>query len=282
MSEELEARVRDHYANATLLDRMADVLAAMGEDPDDPSPEAIGQLDQMHVRGAAATLELRDLVGIKPDDSVLDVGCGIGGPARALAQRIGCPVTGLDLTPDFCAAARELNALLGLEDLVDIVEASALDMPFEDRSFDVVLTQHAAMNIEDKPALYREIARVMEPGGRFGLYDIMAGPGGEAHFPAPWASVAANSFLEPPDRVRAHIESAGLQAVSWEDVTPKALSWLAEQKAAREARAARGQQELPPGAALLMGSGAPEKLRNMARNLGERRVVTVTGVFEKI
>jgi ubiquinone/menaquinone biosynthesis C-methylase UbiE len=173
MTAKIEGEVQAHYANADLLDRMVDALAKMGEDPDNPSAEAVATLDQMHVRGDAATMELQDALGIAPDDSVLDVGCGIGGPARALAGRIGCPVTGLDLTPDFCACARELNYLLGVEDLVEIVEGSALDMPFEDEQFDAVVTQHASMNIEDKAGLYQEIERVLEHGGRFGLYDIM-------------------------------------------------------------------------------------------------------------
>jgi len=280
-TELLETDVQAHYANAGFLDRTIAALAEMGEDPDNPSPAAVARLDQMHVRGAAATDELHDLLDIEPDQSVLDVGCGIGGPARALARRIGCPVTGLDLTPDFCAVARELNYLLGLEDLVEIVEGSALDMPFEDESFDGVITQHAAMNIEDKATLYREVARVLEPGGRFGLYDIMAGLGGGTRYPAPWASEPAFSFLETPDHVRTCIEGAGLRLVSWEDVTPKALAWMADQKAEREARAARGEKEPPVGAALLMGKDAPEKLKNMARNLHEARIVTVMAVFEK-
>ena len=280
-AERIEASVQGHYANADLLDRLIAALAAMGEDPDNPSPAAVARLDQMHVRGAAATKELHDLLDIEPDHSVLDVGCGIGGPARALAKRIGCPVTGLDLTPDFCAVARELNFLLGLEDLVEIVEGSALDMPFEDECFDCVVTQHAAMNIEDKTTLYDEVMRVLEPGGRFGLYDIMAGPGGDVRYPTPGASAPSFSFLETPDQVRARIEASGLRLVSWEDVTPKALAWMADQKAEREARAARGEKEPPSGAALLMGKDAPEKLRNMALNLHEARIVTVMAVFEK-
>lgn len=280
-TERLESGVQSHYANADLLDRMVRVLEVMGENPDNPSPEAVARLDQMHVRGDAATKELHELLGIEPDHSVLDVGCGIAGPARALARRVGCPVTGLDLTTDFCTCARELNFLLGLEDLVEIVEGSALDMPFEDESFDIVVTQHASMNIQDKDSLYREVARVLEPGGRFGLYDIMAGPGGDARFPAPWASNAEHSFLESADQVRARIEASGLRVVSWEDVTPSALAWLAEQKAAREARAARGDKEPPAPAGLLMGKSAPEKLKNMARNLHEARIVTTMAVFQK-
>ena len=154
-------------------------------------------------------------------------------------------------------------------------------MPFEDESFDRVVTQHAAMNIQDKTTLYDEVTRVLEPGGRFGLYDIMAGPGGDTRYPAPWASAPSFSFLETPDEVRARIEASGLRLVSWEDVTPKALAWMADQKAEREARAARGEKEPPSGAALLMGKDAPEKLRNMARNLHEARIVTVMAVFEK-
>ena len=282
MIDEIEGGVQAHYANAGLVDRMIAGLAKMGEDPDKPSPEAIAQLDQMHVRGAGATTELHDAVGIGADDSVLDVGCGIGGPARALASRVGCPVTGLDLTPDFCEAARELNYLLGLEDLVEIIEGSALDMPFVDQSFDAVVTQHASMNIEDKAGLYGEIARVLEPGGRLGIYDIMAGPGGEAYYPSPWASDPKFSFLEEPVPMKAMIEAAGLRAVAWEDVTPKALAWMAAQKMAKEVRASRGEAEPVSGALLLMGKEGPEKLRNIARNLHEGRIVTMLGVFEKV
>ncbi|MDA0340940.1 MAG: class I SAM-dependent methyltransferase, partial [Proteobacteria bacterium] len=272
---------RGHYAGDGLMDRLVAALVEMGHDPDDPPAEAVSQLDQMHIRGAAATTELHDAMGIGPDDSVLDVGCGIGGPARALATRLGCPVTGLDLTPDFCACARELNYLLGVEDLVEIVEGSALDMPFDDESFDAVVTQHASMNIEDKAALYREIARVLEPGGRFGFYDIMQGPGGDVHYPAPWAVNPEISFLAEPDAVKALIEAAGLRQLKWEDVSEKGLAWMAEQKAAREAKAARGEADGPTGPSVLMRHGAAEKLRNIARNLHEGRIVTILGVFEK-
>jgi ubiquinone/menaquinone biosynthesis C-methylase UbiE len=281
MTEEIEDGVRGHYAGDGLMDRLVAALVEMGHDPDDPPAEAVSLLDQMHIRGAAATTELHNAVGIGPDDSVLDVGCGIGGPARALATRLGCPVTGLDLTPDFCACARELNYLLGVEDLVEIVEGSALDMPFDDESFDAVVTQHASMNIEDKATLYQEIYRVLEPGGRFGFYDIMQGPGGEVHYPAPWAANPKISFLAEPDAVKALIEASGLRQLKWEDVSEKGLSWMAEQKVAREAKVARGEAVGPTGPSVLMRLGATEKLRNIGWNLQEGRIVTILGVFEK-
>ena len=281
MTEEIEDGVRGHYANEGLMDRLVAALVEMGHDPDDPPAEAVSLLDQMHIRGAAATTELHDAVGIGPDDSVLDVGCGIGGPARALATRLGCPVTGLDLTPDFCACARELNYLFGVEDLVEIVEGSALDMPFDDESFDAVVTQHASMNIEDKATLYREIARVLEPGGRFGLYDIMQGPGGDVHYPVPWAANPEISFLAEPGAVKALSEAAGLRQLNWEDVSEKGLAWMVEQKAKREAKSAQGEAGSPTGPSVLMHQGAAEKLRNTARNLQEGRIVTILAVFEK-
>lgn len=278
---EIEHNVQGHYGGGDLIDRMLKILTDAGHDPEALPLAAVGQLDQMHIRGAAATIELHDALEIGGDDSVLDVGCGIGGPARALAGRIGCSVTGLDLTPEFCECARELNWRVGLDDVVEIVEGSALEMPFEDATFEIAVTQHAAMNIQDKATMYREIARVLEPGGRFGLYDVMQGPGGAAHYPAPWATTPDISFLVPPDEVLALIEADGLRVRKWEDVSGKALAWMAEQKAAREARAARGESEPAAGASVLMRDGMAEKLRNIARNLHESRIVTVMGVFEK-
>ena len=278
---EIESSVQGHYGGGDLVDRMLKTLRDAGHDPENPPLDAVSRLDQMHIRGMAATIELHDALEIGADDSVLDVGCGIGGPARSLASRIGCSVTGLDLTPDFCVCARELNWRVGLDDVIEIVEGSALEMPFEDATFDIAVTQHAAMNIQDKAAMYQEIARVLEPGGRFGLYDVMQGPGGDVRYPAPWAATPDISFLLPPDDVRALIEAAGLRVRLWEDVSQKALTWMAEQKAAREARATAGEPEPPSGASVLMREGMAEKMRNVARNLQEERIVTVLGVFEK-
>ena len=124
---------------------------------------------------ASRARALAEAAAITSTDEVLDVGCGIGGPARFLATKFGCKVTGIDLTPEFIDVARDLNARVGLGDTIDLRVADALDLPFPDASFDVVWTQHVSMNIADKPGLYAELGRVLRPGGRLAFFDVVAG-----------------------------------------------------------------------------------------------------------
>src|SRR5262249_54389677 len=150
-------------------------------------PQQLGALDQFHTRGLAATDELAKLAGITAEMSVLDVGSGVGGPARFLAATYdGCRVTGVDLSEPFVEAARYLTERTGQSGRVWFETASALELPFDDGDFDVVLLQHVAMNISDRARLYREIRRVLKSGGRFAIYDVVSN-GGEPHYPVPWA-----------------------------------------------------------------------------------------------
>ena len=235
----------------------------------------------MHIRGSAATDEMQDAVGIGPADRVLDIGCGIGGPARRIAARVGCTVTGIDLTPEFCNCARVLNRCVGLEDRLEIVEGNALDMPFAPESFDVAVTLHAAMNIADKAQLYREIARVLRSGGRFALYDVMQGPGGDVRYPVPWATTSGTSHLAPPETVRALLTAVGFETLRFDDLSGKALAWIAARRAERTPRAEPGMPDTVAGASVTAGGDMTEKLRNVARNLREKRIVTLMGVFGK-
>ncbi|CAA9452538.1 MAG: hypothetical protein AVDCRST_MAG80-2450 [uncultured Rubrobacteraceae bacterium] len=146
---------------------------------------------------------------------VLDVGGGLGGPARNLASEIGCSVEVLDVTEEFCRAGEILTTRTGLGDLVSFRHASALDMPHPDASFDVVWMQHSSMNIADKERLYAEIHRVLRPGGHLALHEIMAGPVTPIHFPVPWARGPEISFLRPPEEVRALITGIGFEESAW-------------------------------------------------------------------
>jgi ubiquinone/menaquinone biosynthesis C-methylase UbiE len=132
---------------------------------------------------------------------VLDVGSGLGGPARCIAGEFGCRVTGVDLTDEYVRAAAMLAERVGLSNLVTYHQGDALDLPFPEATFDVVWTQHTAMNIRDKAALYREMFRVLTPGGALAIYDILAGPVTPVHFPVPWARVPETSFLITPDEL---------------------------------------------------------------------------------
>ena len=173
--------ITSHYTKGDLLARLDKALAADGADPAQPTLEQLAPYDQFHGRGWEATAELADALAsefkVTKDDHLLDVGCGIGGPARYLARRFGCRVTGIDLTAEFVEAARTLNARLGLDARVRFEQGDALAMPFEKASFAGAYSMNVSMNIADKPALYRELRRVLRPGGWLVLSEVAKGPG---------------------------------------------------------------------------------------------------------
>ena len=142
--------VRDHYRSPGLTERLKTALTVFGPEDRRLAPEQLGALDQFHTRGLAATAELAKLAGITAGMSVLDVGSGVGGPARFLAATYGCPVTGVDLSEPFVDAARYLTGRTGQSGEVSFQTASALELPFDDGRFDAVLLQHVAMNISDR------------------------------------------------------------------------------------------------------------------------------------
>jgi SAM-dependent methyltransferase len=205
---------------------------------------------------------------------VLDVGGGLGGSARMLAGQFGCRVTVLDLTEDFTRAGETLTERVGLGHLVSFHTGNALDMPFEDGSFDLVWTQHASMNIADKERLYGEMHRVLRPGGRLVLHDMMAGDGGEVHYPVLWAPTPDISFLRSPEATRALITETGFREVAWVDATRITAEWFRDtMEAASDANAALAD----PRAARSMAARA-----SVLRNLEEGRLACIEAVFEKV
>ncbi len=218
--------VRDHYRATGLTGRLKTALAAFGPEEQRLSPQRLAGLDQFHTLGLAATAELAKLAGIGADTSVLDVGSGIGGPARFLAATHGCVVTGVDLSEPFVDAARYLTARTGQSGQVSFETASALALPFGESNFDVALLQHVAMNISDRAGLYREIRRVLKPGGKFATFDVVLGAG-DPHYPVPWARTPATSFLLTAEATREAIEQARFRTLAWQDDTEAAKAWVA-------------------------------------------------------
>jgi MPBQ/MSBQ methyltransferase len=267
-----DAIVNNHYGSKNLMDRILEGLGVAGKDVGSLTTADLAPVDAFHTRGKAATVELATLAGITASDRVLDVGCGLGGTARHLAQEFGCRVDGLDLTEEYITVGQRLNDLVGLDDSVDLRQGSALAMPHQAGVFDVAWTEHVQMNIADKHAFYAESARVLKPGGRFLFHDVFLGGGADPIYPVPWAENAALSFLATEAEARIAIEGAGLDIESWDVRTAesaaffeKTLAWIAE-------------NGVPPlGIHLLMGKTAPEKLRNFTRNLSEERVTVVMG-----
>jgi sarcosine/dimethylglycine N-methyltransferase len=263
--------VRDHYRATGLTERLKTALAALGPDDQRLTPKQLAGVDQFHTRGLAATAELAELARIKADVSVLDVGSGVGGPARFLAAAYGCRVTGVDLSEPFVDAARYLTGRTGQSGLVSFEIASAFELPFDDGSFDVVLLLHVAMNIADRARLYREIRRVLKSSGRFATFDVVS-MNGEPHYPLPWARTPAASFLMTAAGTREAIESAGFRALAWRDDTEAAKAWAAKVRASGP----------PPSLNLgvVMGPDFAELAANLGRNLLEGRFGVLTAVFE--
>jgi sarcosine/dimethylglycine N-methyltransferase len=270
MTDDLDG-VRDHYRATGLTERLKTALMALGPQDARLTPEQLGALDQFHTRGLAATAELAKLTGITADMSVLDVGSGVGGPARFLAATCGCRVTGVDLSEPFVTAARYLTERTGQSGQVSFQTGSALGLPFGDGSFDVALLQHVAMNISDRAGLYREIRRVLKRGGRFATYDIVL-KSGEPHYPVPWARTPATSFLFTAAATREAIEPAGFRTLTWQDDSESAKAWITQLRASGPPPS--------PNLGVVMGPDFAELSANLGRSLMESRLGVLTAVFE--
>lgn len=264
-----------HYHRDALFESILDALRRDGKDPARLTIDDLQQVDEVHSRGRENTVEVAGLAPIGPGDRVLDVGCGLGGPARYLASTFGCHVIGIDLTTAFVEAGNRLNEVLGLSQRVSTQVGNALAMPFADASFDLAWTIQMQMSIADKPRLYREIRRVLAAGGRLVFQDIVRGPAAGLITPTPWAGDAAHSFLLPPEELRATIAAAGFEEVLWRDTTDAMKAWQAQQSAA--SRPDRPRPAL--GIHLVLGPDAGEKRRNSQRNLSEGHIGFVQGVF---
>ncbi len=265
-------KVHEHYNATALTSRIKSALLTIVPEAQTLTVAQLAPLDQFHTRGILATAELASAAGIEPSNRVLDIGCGIGGPARYLAATFGCKVTGVDLSPGFIDAATYLTARCGLSDRVTFQVGDALHLPFEDASFDVVFLQHVAMNIEDRNALYAEVRRLLTPDGRFVSYDLVLRDG-DVVYPAPWARDASTSFLLSEGDTRTALEQAGFNAVLWRDDTQTALDWF------KVAMAGARPSGLNLG--VVMGPDFPAIASNLARNIRENRLGVLSAVLSR-
>lgn len=268
--------IHSYYSPNDLYNKIIEGLNKIGKDLSKLTLDDLQPVDEFHIRGDVATKELIALSNFTADMHIIDVGCGVGGSTRRLSDESGCRVTGIDLSDEYIDVAERLTRLLNLQDRVKFHAASALELPFDDNSFDGAWSIQMNMNVEDKLGWLQEMYRVLKPGGRAILYEVCGNNNSPVYFPVPWAQDSSMSFLVPPDLYRDVITSAGFNIEVWNDKTHLA------QKAFADMTEPVGEQNLPVlGVHLLVGNDIKTKAYNLHRNLDDERVSLIETVAVK-
>ena len=259
---EIEQAVARHYAHGSLDEAILNALAAAGKDVNHLSPKDLAPVDEFHIGGRQATIAFAQQFGPQPGMRLLDIGCGLGGAARYFASEHGCQVTGIELSGEYVAVANALAARVGLEKQVSCQQGSALDLPFAAGSFDGAYMFHVGMNIEDKSRLFREVRRVLNVSGVFGIYDVMRIADGDLSYPVPWASSPKASFVADAASYGRLLAAAGFEVLKQRNRRDFALELFAQMRA----RGAAGAPA-PLGLHIVMGPNAGQKVKNMAADI---------------
>ena len=270
----VETEVARHYTSGSLEQRILEALRQAGKDPERLGPDDLAPVDEFHHGGRAATTAFAPRLELKPGMRVLDIGSGIGGPARYLAQHYGCRVTGIDLTEEFVTVARNLTRRLALDDKVEFEQGNAIANPFATASFDAATLFHVGMNIADKSKLFAEVRRVLKPEGIFGIYDQMRVGEGDLVFPVPWASTPAENFAETPETYKRLLIEAGFR-IFWErsGAEEAVTSFNQQISGDQQTLGQAGSAALPPlGVHVAMGKDADRKMASHRQNLAAGRV----------
>ena len=272
---QISSRVENHYTKSKLFEEIVEKLRGQGINITNLTRSDISAVDELHVGGAEASRAL--VSGLKIHNSaVIDVGCGLGGPSRMLADEFNCRVTGIDITPEFIRTARQLSDLVGLHERTEYLVGDALDLPFENGYFDIAWTEHVQMNIENKSRFYGEISRVLRDGGLFIYYDIFRKGDGELKYPLPWANDPSISFLTTTESVHEILTGLGLKKLQTTDFTSRGIDFFNE---VFENISQNGMPVL--GLNLILGEQTGLKMNNLMNALQENVLELQSGIYSK-
>jgi len=271
----LNQSIENHYLKEALYEDIIKRLTEQNISLNNVKRADIAGADEFHVRGAAVSRELANSIDIK-GVTVLDVGCGLGGPCRMLAEEYNCKATGIDLSSEYIRTANKLSELVNLNDKTTFIKADATNLPFENETFDVVWTQHVQMNIPDKEKFYSEINRVLKTGGYFLFYDILKKGDGAISYPMPWASNAGLSFLFEAEEMDNILKTSGFTKEQSTNQTQTGIDFF-------DKLVARLKEFGPPkmGLNVLMGETTKPKLMNLLNHLRNGQLELKSGVYKK-
>lgn len=272
-----EQSVSNHYLHGNLLGAIEAAIPKLGKSVAEITVDDLGPVDEFHIGGRVATDRLLKQLNFTERHHVLDVGCGLGGASRFIADRYRSRVTGIDLSQEYIDTGVALCRWVGLDGRISLRQGSALDMPFDTESFDGALQLHVGMNIGDKNALFREVFRVLRPGAVFGVYDIMRMKDGELTYPVPWASDTGTSKLATTDDYRKALQSAGFDVGPEDNRGEFALEFFKQMKAKTEAMGGPP----PLGLHTLMQKATPLKLQNMVGAISAGLIAPVEMIAKK-
>lgn len=268
--------IHEHWGSGDVFGRILAAMRESGISPESVTVETLAPVDHFHARGFLATRELADVLPIKASDHLVDIGCGVGGPARYLAERFGCRVDGIDITEAFVTAANKLSELTGLQDRVTARLGDGQSLPYADASFDGACSQHVTMNVADRDRFFSEAFRVLRPGAFFALTEHGLGDGGPPLHPVPWSDDGTHEHLMRPADTIERLRAAGFRQIELTDTGEKYL------EAYRKAISIAEKGALPRfGVHILLGEMAPAKTRNAARNIEEGRTRPVQIICTK-
>ena len=269
--------VASHYTHGSLLETIKDGVHKLEKSIDQVDIDDLGPVDEFHIGGRIATESFLDQLNINRTNHILDVGCGLGGGSRYAAQRYGCQVTGIDLTQEYIDTGNTLCKWVGLNDPIHLEVADATALSYPNNSFDRTYMMHVGMNISDKTSLALELYRVIKPGGKFGIYDVMQIDDGNLQFPVPWAAEIKGSSVSSPAVYKSALENAGFIIIGERNRRDFALEFFAE----LQAKVVGAGGPPPLGLHILMGETAPVKVKNMIENISRKLIAPVELIAEK-